>query len=270
MRVNHLKRKLLRDELAVGLILLSADPHVVGITARVGFDYVMADLEHTATTLRELEGIVRAADAAGIVPMARVPGPAKADLLAALETGIRGLMVPAVESAEEAAGVVRAARYAPEGRRGVYYFGYPSGYGALLPQRYFAAANEELLIIAQIETETGVEQADAIAAVPGVDCLLVGPGDLTQSLGAPWEFEHPAVWEAVARAFEAARRHGKIAGIMPVGIEHAARCVELGARLLIWGPDLALYGRAAAEDARLLARSLPWRPGGAVDGASDP
>lgn len=261
MRPNPLKRKLVRDELGIGLIMLSADPHVVGITAQAGYDYVMPDLEHTGLTLRELETIVRTADAAGIVTVARVPGPSKQDILAVLETGVRGIMVPAVESAAEAETAVSAARYHPLGRRGVYYMGYSSAYAGIPPAEHFASSNEELLIILQIETARGVEHAAEISAVPGVDCLLVGPGDLTQSLGVPWEFEHPAVWEAISKTFRVARLHGKIAGIMPAGIDHAAKCVEEGARLLIWGPDLALFQRAAREDAALLAEKLRWGRG---------
>jgi 2-keto-3-deoxy-L-rhamnonate aldolase RhmA len=254
------KAKLLRDEVAVGLILLSTDPHVIGVAATAGFDYVLADMEHTGATYRELEAAVRAADAAGIVPMARVAGPTKPDVLAVVETGVRGIMVPSVESAEEARMVVEAARYGPEGRRGVYYMGYNSGYCATNPAEHFSSCNRELLIMLQIETVKGVQQAAEIAAVPGADCLFIGPGDLTQSLGVPWEFEHPAVWEAVCSTFRDTRRHGKIAGIMPPGVEYARRCEEEGARMMLWGPDLALFQRAAKEDAAKLAGALRWSP----------
>jgi 2-keto-3-deoxy-L-rhamnonate aldolase RhmA len=114
--------------------------------------------------------------------------------------------------------------------------------------------------VVQIETAAGLENAGAIAAVPGVDCLLVGPGDLSQSLGVPWEFEHPDVWKGVRGTFLAARSGGKIAGIMPSGLGHARRCVEAGARMLIWGPDLLLFQRAAQTDATALAAGLPWTP----------
>ncbi|HEU4754849.1 MAG TPA: aldolase/citrate lyase family protein, partial [Armatimonadota bacterium] len=209
---------------------------------------------------RELEHLVRAADAAGIVPTTRVAGPEKQDILAVLETGVRGIMVPMVESPEQAAAVVEAARYAPSGRRGIYYLGYNSGYCGITPAEHFARCNDQLLIIVQVETARGVERAGEIAAVPGVDCVLVGPGDLTQSLGVPWEFEHPAVWDAIGRTFRAARMHGKVAGIMPAGAEYAARCQEEGARLLLWGPDLALLQRAAREDVALLSEKLRWKP----------
>jgi 2-keto-3-deoxy-L-rhamnonate aldolase RhmA len=260
MRANQLKRKLLRDEVAVALMTLSADLHVVGITAGAGFDGVMPDFEHTSLSLRELEGMVRAADAAGIVPTVRVAGPTKAHILSVLETGVRGIMVPAVESVEEAKQVVQAARYAPLGRRGAYYIGYPSDYCGVPVAEHLRSCNEELLIILQIETRKGIENAAAIAEVPGVDCLLIGPGDLSLSLGVPWEFEHPAMWEAISNTFRVTRLHGKVAGIMPYSAEYGARCVEAGARLLLWGPDLSLFQRAAQEDSARLAETLRWKP----------
>lgn len=260
MRPNTLKQKLLRDEVAIGIIMLSADPHVVGITAGAGYDFVLPDLEHTGASLREIELLVRTADAAGIVPTVRVPGCTKPDILPSLEAGVRAIMIPSVETVEEAESVVAAARYAPEGRRGVYYMGYGSAYSGVPPIEYFQAANEELLVVLQIETARGVERAAEIAAVPGVDCLFIGPGDLSASLGVPWEFEHPKMWEAIRATFRAARAHRKIAGIMPPNAEHARRCVEEGARMLLWGPDLAMFQRAAREDAQRLSGALPWKP----------
>jgi 2-keto-3-deoxy-L-rhamnonate aldolase RhmA len=262
MRANPVKQKLLRDEVSIGPMLMSTDPHVVGIMAEAGYDHVMPDLEHTSLTLRELETVVRAADAAGIVPLVRVPGPTKPDILSVLETGVRGIMVPMVESPEEAEMVVQAARYGPVGRRGIFYLGYNSGYTGIPPVEHFRSCNDELLIILQIESGRGVERAGEIAAVPGVDCLLIGPGDLSQSLGVPWEFEHPAVWDAIRRTFHATRLAGKIAGIMPAGADYGHRCVEEGARLLLWGPDLALLQRAAREDAAMLRERCRWQPSG--------
>lgn len=259
MKPNTVKRKILRDEVAVGIIMLSADPHVVGISAAEGYDYVLADLEHTGATLRDVELVVRAADAAGIIPMVRVPGPTKADILSSLEVGVRGIMVPAVETVDEARMVVEASRYAPQGRRGVYYMSYSSGYAGISPSEHFASSNEELLIMLQIETARGVENAAAIAAVPGVDCLFIGPGDLSQSLGVTWEFEHPRLWEAIRSTFQAARAHGKVAGIMPAGADYGRRCVEEGARLFLWGPDLGMYQRAAREDAAALRQAWGWQ-----------
>src|SRR5438445_13677279 len=125
MRANATKEKLCRGEPVVGLMLLSADPHVVGVIAATGFDFVIFDLEHTSLSFERLERLVHAADAAGITPMTRVSSPSRTDILRALETGVRGLMVPMVESVAAAAEAARFARYSPAGERGVYFLGYP-------------------------------------------------------------------------------------------------------------------------------------------------
>ncbi len=260
MRPNALKRRLLNGETAVALMMLSGDPHVPGISAEAGFDSVMPDLEHTSLSHRELETLVRASDAAGIVPTVRVAGSSKRDILSVLETGVRGIMVPAVESAEEAAAIVAACRYHPEGRRGMYYLGYSSDYGSASPEEHLASANRELLTILQIETVEGVRHAAEIAAVEGVDCVLVGPGDLSQSLGIPFHFDDPAVWHAIRLVIAAAKDAGKIPGIMPVSPEYAARSVEEGLRFLLWGPDLNLMRNAARADVALLSKLTGWQP----------
>lgn len=260
MRANATKRKLIDGQVAAGLINLSADPHITGTIAAAGYDYVMYDLEHSSLTLQGLEAAVRAADAAGITPLARVAGPAKRDILAVLEAGVRGIMVPAVESAAEAEAVVQAARYHPEGARGVYYLGYGSDYGAKPAAEYFADANRELLIIAQVETAEGVRHAGEIAAVPGIDATLVGPGDLSQALGVPWQFDHPTVIAAIEETFRATQAAGKIAGIMPPHIHQAERWVETGANLIIWAQDMQVFRRALLQDVDLLRERLGWQP----------
>lgn len=260
MRVNNVKRRLLRDEVIVGVFLMSTDPHIVGVTAAAGYDYVMTDLEHSSLTLRELEQVVRAADAAGIVSLTRVASCEKPDILAALETGVKGIMAPVIESREQAEALVAAARYTPLGSRGAFYLGYNSEYGAVSPADHYRTANEELLVICQIETARGLQNAGEIASTPGVDAVLIGPGDLTGSLGIPFEFEHEATWDAIRTIFHHTRIHGKIAGIMPVDVDYARRTVEEGARLLLWGPDMILYQKGALADARELAAVLPWKP----------
>src|SRR5947209_7656881 len=142
MRPNPTKEKLRRGEMAVGMMLLGADPHVVGVLAATGYDFVMFDMEHTSLSFERLERLVHAADAAGITPMTRVSSPSRTDILRALETGVRGLMVPMVESAAAAADAARFARYSPEGERGVYFLGYPSGYGGRTLAEHFAGTND--------------------------------------------------------------------------------------------------------------------------------
>lgn len=260
MKSNPVKRRLQSGEIQAGVFLISTDPQLVGVTAAAGFDYVMSDLEHGALSLRELEGVVRSADCAGCVPLTRVAGSEKRDILAVLETGVRGIMVPVVETAEQARRIVQISRYTPHGSRGAFYLSYGSEYCGISPEQHYRTANEELLIICQVETAAGVENAAEIAAVEGVDAVLIGPGDLTSSLGIPFQFEHEMMWQAIRRVFSAVLQAGKIAGIMPVTADYASRCAELGARLMLWGPDMLMYRRACRADVEELQQALNWSP----------
>jgi 4-hydroxy-2-oxoheptanedioate aldolase len=262
MRTNQTRKQLLDGKLAAGIFVMANSPHVTGAIAAAGFDFVHYDMEHTPLDFAALENLVRAADTCGITPLVRVASGAKRDILPALEAGAQGIMVPAVESAEEAAAIVQVSRYHPEGRRGMFYMGYRSRYGGLPPADYYAAANRELLLTVQIETVRGVENVAAIAAVPGVDALFIGPGDLSQSLGAPGDWSNPAFHEATNRAIRATRDAGKIAGAMSSTLEQAEEWVERGVRFLSTGLDLGFLRQALSAEASLLKERLRWEGGG--------
>lgn len=266
MRPNPTKEKLRRGEMAVGMMLLGADPHVVGVLAATGYDFVMFDQEHTSLSFERLEHLVHAADAAGITPMTRVSSGSRSDILRALETGVRGLMVPMVESATAAADAARFARYSPAGERGVYFLGYPSGYGGRTLAEHFAATNDALLLIAQIETAAGAENAAAIAATPGIDMLFIGPADLSQSLGVPGELEHPRVIEATESTLRAARAAGKWSGVMGLDPENAARWKAEGATFVVWHQEMTLFKRILANEAAVIQERLGWTPRGTGPG----
>ncbi len=248
--------------MAAGVFVMANDPHVVGVIAAAGYDYVHFDMEHTTLDLGRLELLVRTADAAGITPMVRVASGEKAHVLAALEAGAQGIMVPMVETADEAADVVRVARYGPEGRRGVFYLGYGSSYGAMSPADHYASANRELLIAVQIESARGVENAAAIAAVPGVDSLFIGPGDLSQSMGIPGQWRDPRLGAAISQIIRAATGQGKIAGAMPPDLDLAAEWVGQGVRYLATGLDMLLLQRALRAETTDLRERLGWSPQG--------
>jgi 4-hydroxy-2-oxoheptanedioate aldolase len=258
MRENLTRKKLERDEIAAGYMMLSMDPHVVGCIAACGYDFVFFDMEHTSLGFEQLEWLVRAADAAGITPLTRVMGPTKQDILKALEVGSQGVMVPMVETVEQAREVARLTRYAPEGERGTYYLHYSSGYGALPLSEHFPSANREVLVIVQIETALGVENVAEIAAVPGIDCLFIGPSDLSQSLGVRGQMNAPVLQEAIRKVIQETRAQGKIAGILGGTSEFASPFVEAGVRLLAWNQELSVLYRALDEDARLLAEQYGW------------
>jgi len=214
IRENPVKRKLAAGETSVGLIVAEfATTGIARIAAGAGAEFVMFDMEHGGIDIGATKSALAAARSCGAVPLVRTPSTGYHLISQPLDAGALGLMVPMVESAEQARLIVASAKYPPLGRRGVgvYYADdiEADGLAATLEK-----ANEELLLIAQIETVEGVEHAEEIAAVDGIDVLWIGHFDLTTSLGTPGEFWNAPHTEAVDRVFEACRRPGKTVATM--------------------------------------------------------
>lgn len=210
-----------------------------------GFDAVCLDAEHGALGIADIENLVRAADATATPALVRVPelGPAIGRVL---DAGAQGVVVPRVETAEQAAEAVRRVRYPPVGARGAGP-GRATRYGGAIAE-YLARANDEVLLVVQVETATGVRNAFDIAATPGVDVVFVGPGDLSVSLAtAPGSDAHRAAIDAILGA---ADRAGATTGIFaadPAAVaDHAAR----GVRFFLLAADVVFLAQGAALAAR--------------------
>lgn len=213
MRENRTKAKLAAGGWSAGVIVPVAAPALVEVCALAGFDHVLIDAEHGNVDVAACEELVRAAEAAGITPLVRVPVNAPEQVLRHLDTGAQGVVVPQVTTREDAERAVRAARYHPLGRRGLAGTR-AAGYGLRGSLADYARrANEQLLVIALIEDARAIEHLPEILAVEGLDAISVGPADLSQSLGHPGERDHPAVREAIAEIV----RQGVAAG-KPVGM----------------------------------------------------
>lgn len=260
MRPNAVRAKLAAGETVFGEFVFLTDPHVVGCIAAAGFDFVCVCTEHGQATFETLQTMVYAADAAGITPFVRVSDGSRTSVLRALECGVHGILMPWCESAEEAARLVDLARYAPLGRRGAYGNAYPSGYlrGDLV--EHMADSNREILLMAQIESRPAVEAVAEIAAVEGLDVVMIGPGDLSVQLGRPLQFEHPEVLGAMDRVVDATLAAGKHAGLMHTVPALLERYLERGVRLWWWGQDLNAMRLRLLDDARLLRERYGWRP----------
>jgi len=161
-----------------------------------------------------------------------------------LDVGAMGLMMPMVESEEQARLIVRSAKYAPEGARGAAFTLAHDDYAGGDIVAKMRQANDEVLLLAQIETVSGVEHADQIAAVDGIDVLWIGHFDLSTSLGVPGQFTHPDYLRAVDRVLAACHRHGKTPGIMATEVETAQALLRQGFRALAYSGDLWLYAQA--------------------------
>jgi 4-hydroxy-2-oxoheptanedioate aldolase len=228
----------LRGELALdplfATFVMTASPVAVEALAATPFAALCLDMEHSTLSAGEVEALVRAADAHGRPMIVRVPtiGP---DIPRVLDAGAAGIIVPQVETAEQARSVVDRARYAPIGRRGL---GAARGalYGAALSEHWVDDVNARTLVTVQIETAAGVEAADEILATPGIDAVVIGPGDLSLSLGVPMGSSD--YWAAVDRVFAAARAHGVAPGSFCFRDPDLPELLHRGVRLVFLAGDL--------------------------------
>jgi 2-keto-3-deoxy-L-rhamnonate aldolase RhmA len=258
MELSGLRRRLRAPEPLVGALLSLPEPGLATILGSSGFDYVVVDAEHGPIGLESLRGVAEALAATPAHAIVRVAANDPILIKQALELGVDGIQVPGVSSAEEAGAAVRAARYAPEGERGIGV-GRSTRYGLDLPG-YLHEANARTAVLVMIEDAAGVAHVERIARTPGLDAMVVGPLDLSAGLGVIGRPQHPTVVAAIERIVAAGR------GVdLPVGLSgppgELARLVEQGSHLtLIFFDvlDLAAAARSAVEAARAsLAFSSP-------------
>jgi 4-hydroxy-2-oxoheptanedioate aldolase len=216
-------------------------PFFISHAAHFGYDGIWLDLEHRTMNDREVQAIIAACYYNDIDCMVRPQTTGRSHLYHYLEEGAAGFMVPFVSTPEIARWVVEAVKFPPQGNRGVDGAGLDGDYGveAWRPNStYFEDANRETFIVAQIETPEAVENLEAIAAVPGIDCLFIGPGDLGLRLrtsGSPL-----SIPDVVERIASVAQRSGIAWGITAGSIEDLARYRQMGAQIVPWGGDFAL------------------------------
>ena len=217
------------------------DPTGVGLIAAAGFDGVVIDQEHGTMPISVARNLILAAHAAGLYAFVRPPDIRRGSIQDALEAGADGLLAPMVETPEQARALVDWSHYPPEGSRGFHPLTGASSYSALPGGP--AARNASLFVAAQIETARGLANLDAIAAVPGLDALFLGPGDLSLSLGvAP---DAPELHAALTALASAAQAKFKQAGTWVAGAPQAAQARALGVRWLVAGGDAGMLLQAA-------------------------
>lgn len=212
-------------------------PWFAEMIGRTGFDLIWLDLEHRAWGYEIIDPISLACRATGIDLMVRIHKSGYFSPMQALEFGANGLMVPHCRSAQEARQWVEWVRFPPQGRRGFDGAGADADFGLAPPLEHMRHANREVFLVLQIEDREALEEIDAIAAVPGVDLLFVGTGDLSISLGCPMELEHPRMLEAYRMVDAAVKKAGNWWGIPTGGPEAARKALERGARLITCGSD---------------------------------
>jgi 2-keto-3-deoxy-L-rhamnonate aldolase RhmA len=248
MRENRVKRALQRGERSLGTMVFEFPTTGIGrIIAEAGGEFVIYDMEHTGWSIETIRMLMATTRAADLVPMVRVPATEYHLLARPLDVGAMGLMVPMVETAAQAETIAASAKYPPVGRRGAAFGVAHDDYTGGDIMAKMRSANDEILLIAQIETARGLENVDAIAAVDGIDVLWIGHFDLTNSLGIPGQFTDPVYLDAVERVLAACERHGKSAGIMCGDVATGQAQLAQGFRALAYSGDLWLYQQALRQ-----------------------
>lgn len=207
---NPLKEKLNRGEAVIGTFVSIGHPDVAEWLSRLGFDWLLLDSEHSPTSLETLQVMMQGMNGSHCVPLVRPQWNDSVIIKRVLDSGAYGVLIPWVNSKEQAEKAVSACKYPPQGLRG---FG-PRRAGMFDPD-YFATANDEILVTVQIETEEALKNLDDIMAVPGIDACYIGPWDLSVSLGLgiPPKWDDPRYMAAFDRVLSVAARHGKPAGM---------------------------------------------------------
>lgn len=231
MRPSRVLRLLRGGGTAISIKLNLSDARAAELAALCGVDCIWLDMEHTANDWSAIEHQIMAAKIHDVDSVVRVSKGSYSDYVRPLELDAAGIMVPHLTSASEAKAVVQSTRFHPVGLRPLDGGNADGSYGLLEMPRYLARANCERMTIVQIEDVTAVEQAEAIAAVEGVDMLFFGPGDFSQSIGFPGQLDHPDVVAARALVARAAAAHGKFAGTVTGGTS-VAEVVSMGYRFV--------------------------------------
>jgi 2-dehydro-3-deoxyglucarate aldolase len=212
--VNRVKEKIRRGEPTFGTWLMIGDLASAEILADAGFDWIVIDMEHTPINYQQLQTLLCGVRRIGAEGVVRIEDNNPAVIKRVLDCGAGGIIVPLINSAEEAERVVKAAKYPPEGFRGVS-LGRASGYGANFKD-YFESINDQLLVFVQIEHYKAVERIEEIVSIDGLDGVFLGPYDLSGSMGIVAQLDHPKMKEARKKVVEATAKAGRVLGIHEV------------------------------------------------------
>jgi 4-hydroxy-2-oxoheptanedioate aldolase len=253
---NVARDKLEKDELSLGVgVRLTRSVEIAKAMATAGFDWLFLDMEHGVMSLEACAQISTAALDAGIAPIARVPNGQYSIATRALDNGALGIVMPHVDTAAEAREVVEKLKYPPVGHRSMGGIGPHYSLRSASTGDAAKALNAANLTVVMLETPTAIANAEEIAAVVGVDVLLIGTNDLCAEMGIHGDFGNDRVADAYANMIAACRKHGKFAGM--AGIYNEAimpRYIEMGARFILSGQDAAFLMAGAGQRTSFLRK----------------
>jgi 4-hydroxy-2-oxoheptanedioate aldolase len=256
---NPAREKLEQGQLSLGVgVRMTRSVEIAKAMAVAGFDWLFLDMEHGVMSLEACAQIATAALDAGIAPIARVPNGEYAIATRALDNGALGIVMPHVDTADEAREVVDRLKYPRMGHRSMGGIGPHYGLRAASTGEAAAALNAANLTVVMLETPRAIDNAEAIAAVPGIDVLLIGTNDLSAEMGIPGEFGSERVVEAYRRVIAACKKHGKHPGMGGAYTEPLlARYIELGMRFILGGQDGQFIMSGATQRTGFLRKTYP-------------
>jgi 2-keto-3-deoxy-L-rhamnonate aldolase RhmA len=254
VKPNRIRELLAAGKKPVGHMIMEFSTRgVAKIVEGAGVDFVLIDMEHSGFSIGAVNDLLAWFKATPVTAVVRVPAHDYDFIARVMDAGAAGVMAPNVRTPEEARAVNNAMRYAPEGGRGLGLGGSHNDYLPPDPAAYMREANQNNVILAQIESTTALDNLDAIAATPGIDVLWVGHFDLTQSMGIVGQFDHPDFQKAIRDVADAAKRHGKAAGIQPGNLDQARAWMAAGYNVISYSADHGVYRnalRSAVEQVR--------------------
>ena len=245
---NRLRAALQEGRLCVGTMLVDVrQPSIMSILANAGFDFVLIDNEHGQFGVETIADLSRAARSEGVTPIVRVPELTYAAVAQSLDGGGQGIMLPRVTGPDQVSECLRYMKYQPEGRRGAVLARGHTAFrtGPLLET--LAALNRESFLVVQVETAEAVERLDEILPIPGVDAALVGPTDLSVSLGVGGQMDHPVLAEAIERTLAACTRHGVVPAIHTNDTAMTAGWARRGMRMVSINSEVGLLTWAGRQ-----------------------
>jgi 2-keto-3-deoxy-L-rhamnonate aldolase RhmA len=227
-------------------VTLCPHPRIIKMFAAAGFDFVILEMEHTDFSFETIGTLAILARETGLCPIVRPPGTMKPhDLTRPLDAGAQGLLLPAVETAEQMDAIIRATKYYPRGNRPLNMRGPHTDYYAGSPSEIITHLNAETLSVVMIESLKAIENLDEILSVPNVDCIMIGPDDLSQDMGIPGELQNPKLLKAYDRIFEVCRKRDVPCGLSAQSAEMAKSWIDKGARWVPYQNDAAMVFNAA-------------------------
>jgi len=256
MRTNQVKAKILSGGTAFGVFCNIYSPSIVEMIGHMGFDFVLIDAEHGPLGVESCEHMVRAAEGVGLPAFIRIAMNIRQNILRYLDIGALGVQLPMINTPAEAKAVVEAVKYPPLGKRGLAGVR-AADYGLTIPLKdYTVKANQEILVVTQVETLEVVSHLDELLTIEGIDVFFIGPTDLSSSMGYPGQVNHPEVLAMIQKLVTRIRAAGRIAGTTAYNLEALARAKELGFQYLVHNviAMLSRSGREYLESARGLKK----------------